>query len=180
LTGKVDFAMTIAPQFGLLVDWKKSSIPNSKDFNRGLEPQLALYALAGAQDGIDGTGWSLANTIVGHYNILSGEFAIATSGSGSDAIAKQFKWTVRRKKLEDITTTVKSLWNLRHEEVVTGRFAADTSQCEDFCSDQDLCRKGSPEHHQRLDQQKRLKKLLGIDKPLPDSNAEKIPEGQDP
>jgi hypothetical protein len=127
--------------FTLITDYKRASVPDKKDFETGLSPQLAFYAMALKQQ----NDASYEHLIIGYWNIIKGKWvAHSSSKSIRDHAIAIGLCSKQSLDLDAIVRSTKALWEDREASIIEqGRFFADANQC-GLCSYADICRKDDP------------------------------------
>lgn len=155
VVGKIDSIDEPETDLKIITDYKRKKVPNRKQVQDGLEPQLALYSLAIASESPEE-----GNQLVGYWSILDGEWnAIAGTPQAKEWAVRRGLATRNLLDLKVIQDAVTDIWRWRKDEISAGRFAADPSNC-GFCRFVGICRRDDPQQQARMDQQRRLEKRV--------------------
>jgi hypothetical protein len=131
----------------IVTDYKRRGTPAASAARRGVAPQLWLYAYAlSALDGQESDN-RLAETILGYWSILKGEWVSLGAGSKSLAFAQSRGLTPgHAAPLEDLAPQVQELWEWRLTQLRDQHrdLRPDASTC-GFCQYRGICRRDDPQ-----------------------------------
>jgi RecB family exonuclease len=130
--------------FELICDYKRNNTPTPAEVKRGDKPQLLLYAETLEKLG---QGTKLADTVIGYFSILKGEWCGVGAGSAVLPSAKASGLVGRSKEtLEDMVVSMNQRLEQRWEEILdTSRFSMDSQDSNycTYCDFQGICRRSS-------------------------------------
>jgi RecB family exonuclease len=150
LIGRID-AFDRYDDLTVITDYKRRKTPSISASERGLAPQLAIYALALS---CFDPALNEQPLILGYWNIYEGQWK--THGINKAARSHSLGQSLASRQTPDIDALmegIKSNWLWREEDVrKRGRFFADPSACE-LCIYDGICRKEDPRIRPRIQQQ---------------------------
>lgn len=157
LGGKIDSIDVPLPGVHLITDYKRSGAPDKNEVLAGRSPQLTLYAAA--LDQIAQGGGSdlppalqelrLANTIIGYWSILKGEFTGIAAGSAVRAHAEQLGLISARSKtphLEEVFSALSDAVRMRRSAFLSSDAVTPEPGACQFCNYVGICRKDDPRY----------------------------------
>ncbi len=150
LIGRID-ALDRFDDFTVITDYKRRKTPSIAASERGLAPQLAIYALALAC--FDPT-LSEQPLLLGYWNIYEGQWK--SHGINKAAREHPLARMLSSRQTPDIEALkdgIRTNWLWREDEIRRReRFFADPSACE-LCIYDGICRKDDPRSRRRIQQQ---------------------------
>lgn len=163
-TGAID-AIDPADGMTVVTDYKTRGSPDRQLAANGLVPQLPIYAqvLAVAGQSLAHTEFRVADTVVGYWSIVKGEWIGLAAGSAVLSAAKAKKLIGGRTKqtLDDVVAQLFAHWQWRDTNVLERdqAFRADPSVC-GFCRYAGICRKDDPRWAEVMNTRRELKERL--------------------
>jgi RecB family exonuclease len=150
LIGRID-ALDRYDDLTVITDYKRRKTPSIAASERGLAPQLAIYALALA---CFDPMLSEQPLLLGYWNIYEGQWkSHGMNKAARDHGLARMLSSRQTPDIEALKEGIKTNWLWREEEIRRReRFFADPSACE-LCIYDGICRKEDPRSRRRIQQQ---------------------------
>lgn len=148
LVGRIDACFQVGNQ-QMLLDFKTNTTPKKGDIDRGLIPQLLLYAFAldeNDQSQDNQPTALLSTTLVAYWKVLDSKLDISAAGTGfRTSVLPEGSIPKKLNNIEDILSRLFQLTDQRLTEIAaTSRFAPEKGKGCDFCDYSGICKKDDP------------------------------------
>jgi RecB family exonuclease len=150
LVGRID-ALDRYDDFTVITDYKRRKTPSIAASERGLAPQLGIYALALS---CFDSNLSEQPLLLGYWNIYEGQWkSHGMNKAARDHGLARMLSSRQTPDVEALKEGIKTNWLWREDEIRRReRFFADPSACE-LCIYDGICRKEDPRARRRIQQQ---------------------------
>ena len=144
ITGSLDNFVSFNGHF-ILTDYKRKGVDSVAQVQKGLAPQLPLYALAMQEN--PQTCELMTKGVSGYWSIIEGKWYPRAKSSGPSDLSSETKLCSSQTPIiEQQIRTLQALWQEVVQSFVVEKkpFQPQVSEACDFCSFHGICRKNDP------------------------------------